>query len=229
MTVNASSINVALEGLADRTAVLVPDVQQFTAGGTWTKPALAKWIRIVLVGQGGNGGVAGGALGGGGGGGAGEIVSVTLPAALVPATLTIAGLTSALASITGTGFLLQAAAGSTGTGAGSGGAGGVGGSGNRGVQGADGGGGGSFTGVSPAANGKCGAGGGAPGAGGVGGGSPTFGAPGLGYGAGCGGIPGTGTLGGGGGGGGGYGTAALASGAFSPAPGVAEITTFRGI
>lgn len=48
------------------------DVQDFTADGTWFKPAGAKWIKVILIGRGGAGGTGNGD-GPGGGGGAGGV------------------------------------------------------------------------------------------------------------------------------------------------------------
>ena len=50
------------------------DIQDFTSGGTWTKPLGAKWVEVILVGAGGGGGggartTSGNASSGGGGGG----------------------------------------------------------------------------------------------------------------------------------------------------------------
>lgn len=56
-------------------AVLAPDIQIFTAGGTWTKPAGAKLVEVFLIGGGGGGGGASAdsasTFGTGGAGGAG--------------------------------------------------------------------------------------------------------------------------------------------------------------
>lgn len=91
--VSASNINAAFQGLADRTASLVPKVSTFTAAGTWVKPANAMWVNFVLVGGGGPGGSSGSCAygaSGGNGGSSGEIVRALLCASDVPAALSIA-------------------------------------------------------------------------------------------------------------------------------------------
>ena len=83
MTVTASSINTALEALADRTAVLAPKVQVYTPGAAhdWELPAHAQWVEIVLVGGGGGGSAAEVGSGwAGAGGGSGAVVRRVLPA-----------------------------------------------------------------------------------------------------------------------------------------------------
>ena len=89
--VTAADINAPLEALADRTAVLVPDVQVFTPTGapaTWTVPEYALWVEILMVGGGGGGGgITSGTTQGlsAGGGGAGATVRRVLPAASIVA------------------------------------------------------------------------------------------------------------------------------------------------
>jgi hypothetical protein len=72
------------------------DIKTFdTAGGTWTKPAGAKFVQFILIGAGSGGGsgrrgAAGGVRCGGGGGGGGSRLFCELPAGEVPSTLTVA-------------------------------------------------------------------------------------------------------------------------------------------
>jgi hypothetical protein len=71
--IDASSVNTAFEGLADRTAALsCLRVDEFTASGTWECPEGVTKIIVEGCGGGGAGGCGGsGAVGGGGAGGSG--------------------------------------------------------------------------------------------------------------------------------------------------------------
>lgn len=232
MTVTASSISTPLEQLANRTAVLVPDVQVYTSSDTWTKPALALYIEIVAVGPGGDGGDGGGdgasgpgnAGGGGGGGGAGAITRVQFPAAAVPSTLEVAMTAGATEVKSTSNFTVYSPAGDDGADAHAiDGTAGAGGTGNDVTDPVDGGAGavGTATGGAPASTGgeyNLRKGGGWRGASQTGGTDQT-GAPGgnagKGYGAGGGGGGGGGSTaswdaGGGGGGAAGYGSQAVA-------------------
>ena len=70
------------------------DLQVFTAGGTWTKPAGARTVHVICIGGGAGGGsgrqgAAGGGRSGGGGGGAGSIVEAEFRASDLSGTETV--------------------------------------------------------------------------------------------------------------------------------------------
>lgn len=101
VTVAAGVGSITNANIADRrtqvgpgTAFRFPNVQTFTASGTWTKPPQAKVVEIMACGGGGGGG--GGYSGltsawssGGGGGGGGAGPRRTIAAGLLPATVPV--------------------------------------------------------------------------------------------------------------------------------------------
>jgi len=67
---------------------LTVNTQDFTASGTWTKPANAIWVEVTMCGAGSNG--AAGAIGGGGvGGNAGRIANKTFLASALSSTVSV--------------------------------------------------------------------------------------------------------------------------------------------
>src|SRR6187549_2000337 len=76
------------QSLGDELPYLDPNVQEFTASGTWTKPAGASVVEIILVG-GGETGTGGGSGVGGKGGQAGEVVMARFRASSLPSTMTV--------------------------------------------------------------------------------------------------------------------------------------------
>lgn len=231
--VSASNMAAVLQTYANRTQVLVPDVQEYTANSNWTKDSNAVCCEFFLVPGGGNGGTAGGSGDGGAGGGArGGVKRRTLPASMVPSNLTVSvGGPGAISSVASGDFAIYTTPGAAGSSpsGGTGGAGGTAPTDGDYPGGAGGAGGDTSNGGSSGSVGLCAAGGAGGGAA-----SPRYGNGGLGYGAGGGGgTVDLGVSGGGGGGASGYGIAALATdaGAGYPgtgAPGLVVITTWRG-
>jgi hypothetical protein len=70
------------------------NVQTFTGSGTWTKPSLVNWVRVVAIGGGGSGGSGGnkgsaGTICGGNGGSGGAVATWTFPASILGGTETV--------------------------------------------------------------------------------------------------------------------------------------------
>jgi len=85
--------NVTMAKLATQPLTLLA-INEFTASGTWNKPAGCKVVVVTLIGGGGGGGAgrrgaAGTARSGGGGGGGGCITQATLDATLLTATVNV--------------------------------------------------------------------------------------------------------------------------------------------
>jgi hypothetical protein len=231
----AISVDTPIEALLDRTACLVPDVQIFEADGAWAKPAHALWVDFFLINQGQTGADGDGYFGGGGGAG-GVSKHMIVPAASVPANLTVTvsnsvGEESSAVDALGLGFDVRAVGISPTLPMNASGKGGAGGTATANTYTSSESGSGGGDGAASATGGRAGTCGPttAGGAGGAAGDNPGKG--GRGYGAGGGGGKPAG-----GGGGGGYGNVQLAADGSSSsdvggvgAAGVVVITTWRGV